>query len=62
MRSQIALRLAPFVIRWGPDASSEMLRMNLTCTHTGHRRPSVQHPSWVDEEIGLQPCPVDQAH
>ena len=62
MDSQIALRLAPFVIRWRPDASSDMLRKNLTCTHCGHRGASVQYPSWVDEEVELQPCPVDQAH
>ena len=61
-RRQRAIPLAPFVIRWGPDASSDMLRRNLTCTHCGHRGASLQHPSWVDSQIGLQPFPFDQAH
>jgi hypothetical protein len=59
-RRSRALPLAPFVIRWGPEASSDMLRRNLTCTVCGHRGASLQHPSWVDSQIGLQAFPVEQ--
>ena len=59
---QRAIPLAPFVIRWGTDASSDMLRRNLTCSHCGHRGASLQHPSWVDTQIGVQPFPTKQAH
>ena len=59
---QRAIPLAPFVIRWGTDASSDMLRRNLTCSHCGHRGASLQHPSWVDMEIGLQAFPRGGSH
>jgi hypothetical protein len=41
-RRSRALPLAPFVIRWGPEALSDMLRRNLTCTACGHRGASLQ--------------------
>jgi len=52
------LPLAPFVIRWGPDMSSDALRRNLRCKACGHRGASLQHPSWVDVQIGWQPFPA----
>ncbi len=34
------------VIRWGPDASSDVLRRNLVCEACGHRGAVLYHPSW----------------
>jgi hypothetical protein len=50
---------APFVIRWGPDTSSDALRKNLCCKACGHRGASLLHPSWVDIQIGWQPFPTE---
>ncbi|CAN5490290.1 hypothetical protein BH10PSE7_BH10PSE7_33240 [soil metagenome] len=38
--------LAPYVIRWGLDASSDMLRKNLRCTACGQRGAALQIPSF----------------
>lgn len=37
--------LAPFAIRWGMDASSDMIRRNLVCTRCGHRGVQMVGPS-----------------
>ena len=42
-----ALPLAPFVIRYGKDASSDVLRRNFTCSRCGRRGASLQVPSWA---------------
>jgi hypothetical protein len=41
-----AIPLAPFVIRYGADASSDVLRRNFTCSGCGRRGASLQVPSW----------------
>jgi hypothetical protein len=51
------LPLAPFAIRWGAGASSDVLRRNLRCTVCGHRGASLLHPSWVDSQVGYGPFP-----
>ena len=55
------LALAPFVIRWGPDVSSDVLRRNLRCTVCHGRGATIQHPSWVCNEFGWQPFPLSQS-
>jgi len=57
-----ALPLAPFVIRFGPDASSDLLRRNLRCTACGRKGATLQHPSFVDIQVGFQPFPSGLAH
>lgn len=52
-----ALPLAPFVIRYGPDVSSDYLREHLKCSKCGHKGVSLQVPSWVDMQTGEQPFP-----
>ena len=47
--------LAPFVIRWGPDASSDVLRERLKCAKCGKKGATLKHPSWY--EWGWQPWP-----
>ena len=53
------LALAPFVIRCGAEASSNVMRERLRCAVCGHRGAVLQHPSWIDAQIGEQPFPVE---
>src|SRR5437773_2332441 len=53
------LALAPFVIRWGAEASSDVMRERLRCAVCGHRGTVLQHPSWMDAQIGEQPFPAN---
>jgi len=55
------LPYAPFVIRWGGEVSSDVLRRNLTCTLCGHRGASIQLPSWVNMQIEWQPFPAGRS-
>jgi hypothetical protein len=54
----VAVALVPFVIRWGADASSDMLRRHARCMVCGRRGASLQHPSWGDETVGWEVFPV----
>lgn len=56
----VPLAIAPYVIRWGADASSDLLRKNLTCEKCGWRGASLKHPSWKGTQIGFQPFPVER--
>ena len=53
------LPVAPFIIRWGADVSSDDLRRNLTCSKCGHRGAATMLPSWVDMQTGWQSFPSD---
>jgi hypothetical protein len=55
---RVAVALVPFVIRWGADASSDVLRTHVRCTVCGSRGASLQHPSWADAEVGWEVFPV----
>ena len=46
--------LAQFVIRWGPDISSDVLRRSARCHRCGHKGAALQHPSWTGSETGFQ--------
>jgi hypothetical protein len=48
----------PLIIRWGPDASSDMLRRSARCTKCGRKGAALQHPSWARMDIGFEPFPV----
>jgi hypothetical protein len=50
--------LTPFVIRWGADASSDVLRRSARCTCCGHKGAGLQLPSWVGLEEGFAAFPV----
>ena len=52
--------LAPFVIRYGPDISSDYLREHLKCAKCGYKGASLQVPSWVDTQVGVQSFPTGQ--
>jgi len=50
--------IAPFVIRWGPAASSNLLRRNARC-QCGRRGASTQARSWGGNEEGFEAWPVE---
>jgi hypothetical protein len=54
------MAIAPLVIRWGPDASSDMLRQCARCLKCGHKGASLQLPSWMSTAVGFAPFPVDR--
>jgi len=53
------MALAPLVIRWGPAASSNVLRQRARCTCYGHLGATLQHPCWAGNQIGFEPFPDD---
>lgn len=54
------IAIAFAVIRWGADASSDVLRRNLRCDRCGHRGATLMHPSWAAHEQGWEPFPIDR--
>ena len=53
------MALAPLIIRWGPDASSDMLRQCARCTVCGHKGATLQGPGWKNGEVEWEPFPVE---
>ena len=49
--------IAPFVIRWGFEASSDMLRRSARCSRCGHKGASTTMPSYVDVIVRFAPFP-----
>lgn len=52
------MALAPLIIRWGPDASSDMIRRNARCERCGGRGATIQGPSWGGQTLPELPFPV----
>jgi hypothetical protein len=52
--------LAPFIIRWGADTSSDRLRAAIVCKKCGHKGGRLFHPSWADSTVGWQPFPIER--
>jgi hypothetical protein len=53
------LAVAPFVIRWGPHASSDLLRQRLRCSKCGSLGAVIHGPSWGGmNDVGPSPFPV----
>jgi hypothetical protein len=52
--------VVPFIIRWGPNASSDMLRQCARCTCCGSKGATLQHPSWGGNSIGFLPFPIGE--
>jgi len=57
--AQAPMALAPLIIRWGPDTSSDKLRQCARCTACGHKGATLQHPGWIENGVGWQPFPVE---
>jgi hypothetical protein len=55
------IALAPYVIRWGADASGDVLRRNLRCSMCGSRGASLKVPSFRGAEAGPSPWPEGEA-
>jgi hypothetical protein len=47
------MALATLIIRWGGDASSDLLRRSARCTHCGNKGADLQHPSARSSDIAL---------
>jgi hypothetical protein len=54
------LACAVAVMRWGFDASSDVLRECARCTACGHKGATIQHPGWGGADVGFLPFPVEQ--
>jgi hypothetical protein len=52
--------LAPYIIRWGPDASSDLLRQSARCSRCGRKGATLQHPGWMGIEVGFELFPTGQ--
>jgi hypothetical protein len=48
------MAIAPFVIRWGPDAPSDMLRRSARCSKCGAKGATLMLPSASDLQYELQ--------
>ncbi len=53
------MALAPPIIRWGADGSSDLLRQRVRCTQCGSRGATLRAPSWGGELVGVSPFPVE---
>lgn len=51
---------APLIIRWGPDASSDVLRRSARCTRCGRKGATLLHPSHKDLMRDWAPFPTDR--
>jgi hypothetical protein len=54
----VPMALTPLIIRWGPNASSDVLRRAGRCTRCGHRWVTLQIPGWAGAHVGVAPFPV----
>jgi hypothetical protein len=52
------IALAPFVIRWGADASSDVLRRAGRCMVCGHKGATLRFPTWRNHNDGVAPFPA----
>jgi hypothetical protein len=55
------MTLAQFIIRWGPDASSDLLRKNARCSTCGHKGATLSHPGWGGKDVGFLPFPYPKS-
>jgi hypothetical protein len=53
------LAIAPVVIRWGGDKSSDLMRERLRCSKCGRLGATLQVSTWVNNVTGTEPFPVD---
>jgi hypothetical protein len=50
-----AVAFVPLIIRWGPDASSDLLRRSARCSRCSTKGAALQHPSWAGMDLGWEP-------
>ncbi len=56
---QRPIALAPFLIRWGGDASSDLIRRSARCSTCGQVGARTMHPSFMDAVTGWAPYPAE---
>jgi len=56
----LGLRITPFVIRWGPDGWSDMLRRHGRCSKCGQRGLTLSRAGWGGNDVGWEQFPVDR--
>ena len=44
----------PLIIRWGADASSDLLHRSARCDKCGAKGAALQHPSWAGMDAGWE--------
>jgi len=49
--------IVPLMIRWGADASSDMLRQSARCTQCGGRGATIQLPGWGGQQMPVPEWP-----
>jgi hypothetical protein len=49
------------VILWGPNASSDKLRVGARCTSCGGKGATFQRPGWAGNHVGFYPFPTEIA-
>jgi hypothetical protein len=52
------LALTPCIIRWGAEASSDLLRRSAQCSRCGRKGAILQHPGWAGSQVGWAPFPT----
>jgi hypothetical protein len=52
--------VAPWLIRYGPTASSDLLRENARCELCRSRGASLRLPSWGGLDVGIAPFRADR--
>ena len=58
LRPDGPMALAALIIRWGPDASSDLLRRSARCSRCGRKGATLQHPGWAGSDVGPRPFPT----
>ena len=52
------MALTPLIIRWGAEASSDVLRRSARCARCGRRGATLQHPGHTGSHIGWMSFPT----
>jgi hypothetical protein len=47
------------ITRWGPDASSDLIRRSARCEKCGAKGARLQHPRWIGMDVGWEPFPTE---
>jgi hypothetical protein len=55
------IAIAPFIIRWGAKASSDLIRQSLRCERCGSKGCTLRHPSFMGSDVGFQSFPRRKA-
>jgi hypothetical protein len=57
---RVALAIASFVIRWGADASSDLLRDRVRCSSCGRLGADLKTPSWIGSHVDMHSPSIEK--